>query len=221
MDKSKRHCKYIVLEGVEGCGKSTHCKKLAEYLRTKGYKVLESKEPGTPHAPLTMVLRSIMLDAQYEQLMTAPAREFISQAIRSIHIDKIILPALQEYDFIIQDRGILSGISYGHACGNTHFFLAQLASEVCRNTGGDWHELYDKVIYLKVDPEVGLLSAQATKKEFAAGDIMEAQGAEFMRRVSKDMDEMVHAFPHCTIDMEGKTVDENFNEILRNINLGE
>ena len=215
-----RKAKYICFEGTEGSFKTTNAVKLAKYLEDKGYKVLLTKEPGTPHAPLTMELRGIMLDAKHESQMTVPAREFISQAIRSIHIDKVIIPALQEYDFIIQDRGILTGICYGHACGNSHLFLAQLASEVCRNVGGDWHELYDKVVFLRNNAVVGLARAKAAKQEFAAGDAMEAKGAEFMLKVAKDMEQMVHAFPHCTIDVEGKTIDENFAEILRQLNLG-
>lgn len=215
-----RKAKYLCFEGTEGSGKTTHTAKLAKYLEEKGYKVLLTKEPGTPHAPLTMALRGIMLDAQHEPQMTRAAREFVSQAIRSIHIEKVIVPALKEYDYIIQDRGLLSGFAYGHACGNSHLFLSQLAAEACSSADSDWHELYDKVIYMRVDPEVGLLSAQKAKKEFAAGDAIEAKGSEFMRRVRQDMDEMVHAFPHCTINMEGKTVEENFNEILRIIGLG-
>src|SRR5512135_1519125 len=99
-----RKAKYICFEGTEGSFKTTNAVMLAKYLEGKGYKVLLTKEPGTPLSPLTMELRGIMLDAQYESQMTMVAREFISQAIRSIHIEKIILPALQEYDFIIQDR---------------------------------------------------------------------------------------------------------------------
>lgn len=216
-----RKAKYFCFEGTEGSGKSTHCKKLAEHLRTKGFKVLESKEPGTPLAPLTMTLRGIMLDAKHESEITPAAREFISQAIRSIHLDKVILPALQEYDYIIQDRGILSGFCYGHVCGNSHLLLAQLTTEVCRNFSGDWHELYDKVILLRNNTIAGLARAKSTKQEFTAGDIIEAKGDEFMLRVAKDMNEMVHAFPHCTIDVEGKTVEENFAEILRQLDLGE
>lgn len=218
--KKVRKARYYCIEGLDGAGKSTHCKKLVEHLRNRGFKVLLTKEPGTIHAPLTMELRGIMLDVKHEQQMTPAAREFISQAIRSIHIDKVIVPALQEYDYIIQDRGVLSGLCYGHVCGNTHLFLSQLAAEACRGVNCHWHDLYDKVIYMRVDPATGLLSAQNTKQEFAAGDVIEAKGKEFMYKVRKDMDEMVHAFPHCTIEMDGKTIDENFNEILRNIDLG-
>jgi dTMP kinase len=216
-----KKAKYYVFEGMEGSGKSTHTKKLVNYLRSKGFKVLETREPGSPHAPLTMELRKIMLDSKYDSELTIPAREFISQAIRSIHIEKVIVPAFQEYDYIIQDRGILSGVAYGHACGNSHLLLSQLAAETCRAAKCDWHELYDKVIYLKNDVVKGLARAKEAKQEFETGDAMEAKGNEFMLRVAKDMNEMVHAFPHCTIDMEGKTVEENFAEILRNIGLGD
>lgn len=216
-----RKARYFVFEGVDGSGKTTHCKKLAEYLRTKGFRVLETKEPGSPLAPLTMELRGVMLDAKHESQMTVVAREFISQAIRSIHIEKVIIPALQEYDFIIQDRGILSGLSYGHVCGNQHLLLAQLAYEVCKNTGRDWSELYDNVIYLKNNVIKGLATAKESKKEFTSGDAIEAKGNDFMLKVAKDMEQMVSAFPHCIIDVEGKTVDENFKEILRHLNLGD
>lgn len=216
-----RKAKYICFEGTEGSFKTTNATKLAKYFEDKGFKVLLTKEPGSPHAPLTMELRGIMLDAKHESQMTVAAREFISQAIRSIHIDRVIIPALQEYDYIIQDRGILSGIAYGHACGNSHLFLAQLASEVCRNVGGDWHELYNKVVFLRNDPIKGLARAKSSKQEFTSGDALETKGNEFIVRVAKDMNEMVHAFPHCTIDVEGKTAEENFAEILRNLNLGE
>lgn len=216
-----RKAKYLCFEGTEGCGKTTHTTKLAKYLEEKGFKVLLTKEPGTPHAPLTMELRGIMLDLKHESQMTAAAREYISQAIRSIHIDRVILPALEEYDYIIQDRGILTGLCYGHVCGNSHLFLTQLTSDTCRNIKCDWHQLYDKVIYLKNDAVKGLALAKQSKQEFKTGDAIEAKGSEFMLQVAKDMNQMVHLFPHCTIDVEGKTVDENFKEILRNIGLGE
>lgn len=216
-----RKAKYICLEGTEGSGKSTHTAKLVQYLTERGFKVLQTKEPGTPLAPLTMVLRGIMLDAKHDSELTIPARELISQAIRSIHLEKVIVPALAEYDYIIQDRGILSGMAYGHQCGNSHWDLNQLAAFVTRTTGQPWHDLYDLIIYLKNDAAKGLARAKQSKQEFAAGDAMEAKGNEFMFNVAKDMDEMVQAFPHRIINMEGKSVDENFQEILRNIGLGE
>lgn len=216
-----RKAKYLVLEGTEGVGKSTQTAKLVQYLTDKGYKVLVTKEPGTPHVPLTMTLRGVMLDAQYDEQLTVPARELISQAIRSVHLEKLVIPALTEYDFIIQDRGILSGLAYGNACGNSHLFLSQMAAEVTSKVGVAWTDLYDKVIYLKADHIKGLQRAKAAKQEFQAGDAIEAKGNDFMAKVSKNMDEMVHAFPHCIINVDNKSIDETFAEILKNIGLGD
>ena len=126
--------RYICLEGIEGVGKTTQTDLLVKTLRDRGFSVLQTKEPGTPLVPLTMVLRGIMLDNQYDAQMTRPAREFISQAIRSIHLEQLIVPNLDKYDFIIQDRGVLSGYAYGTACGNSFFALQTLTEQVVENS---------------------------------------------------------------------------------------
>ena len=212
----------MCFEGTEGVGKTTQTQKLVDHLRAKGYKVLQTKEPGTPHAPLTMQLRGIMLDKQYDEQLTAPARELISQAIRSIHLEKVILPAMSEYDFIVQDRGILSGLAYGTACGNDTEMLATLARYVTA-PGEDAlvDGVYDSIIYLKGDTSSGLKKAQQAKQEFAAGDAMEARGNSFMQTVSTYMDEMSQAFNTHTISVDGKDIDQVFREILLSLDIEE
>lgn len=217
---------YICFEGTEGVGKTTQTQKLVDYLRSKGFKVLQTKEPGTPLAPLTMQLRGIMLDKQYDEQLTAPARELVSQAIRSIHLEKVVYPAMQEYDYIVQDRGILSGLAYGTGCGNSPKFLELLAGFV---VGVDsktpvvssvW-DLYDDIIYLKGDTASGLKKALQAKQEFAAGDAMEARGNSFLQSVSSNMDEFSQAFNTKVIYVDGKGIDEVFSDILRALNIEE
>lgn len=57
---------YVCLEGGEGCYKTTTTKALADHYRNKGLKVLETKEPGTAHIPLTVELRKVMLSNEYD-----------------------------------------------------------------------------------------------------------------------------------------------------------
>jgi dTMP kinase len=213
---------YICFEGTEGVGKTTQTKNLVDHLRSKGYKVLHTKEPGTPLAPLTMTLRGIMLDKQYDEQLSAPARELISQAIRSIHLEKVVYPAMSEYDYIIQDRGILSGLAYGTACGNAPAYLLTLANYVA----GDMHPvgaMYDSIIYLKGDISAGLKKALQSKQEFAAGDAMEARGSSFLQTASSNMDEMSQMFGTATkvINVDGKGIDEVFREILQRLDIKE
>jgi thymidylate kinase len=129
----------------------------------------------------------------------------------------VVMPALQEYDYIIQDRGILTGLAYGEACGNDYWFLTDLAKKVTEPLGCSPLQVYNKIIYLRSDPVACLARAKAIKQEFTAGDAMEAKGNVFMAQVAKNMDTMVKLFPHSTIDVGNKTIIEVSQEILSNL----
>lgn len=222
-----KRARYICLEGTEGVGKTTQTQKLVDALKARGYTVLQTKEPGTPLIPLTMQLRQMMLDNQYDDVMTKPAREFISQAIRSIHLEKLVVPALSEYDFIVQDRGLLSGYAYGMSCGND---FSSLYSMACQNIDSASDErgtlsvqperVYDCVVYLRGDSVKGLVKARESKQEFSSGDAMESRGDDFIVQASKSMDKMSHRFNTVRIDVDGKSIEEVHSEILAGLGLG-
>lgn len=215
-----KKARYICLEGTEGVGKTTQTQLLVDALKARGFSVLQTKEPGISLIPLTMVLRGIMLDNQYDAEMTRPAREFTSQAIRSIHLEKLILPSLYDYDFIIQDRGILSGLAYGTACGNDPHFLLELSESVIPTDDYTNRPIqYDNVVYLRGDSLKGLAKAKAAKQEFTAGDAMESKGNDFMIQVAFNMDFMSENFNTSRIDVDDKSILEVHNEILTSLGL--
>jgi thymidylate kinase len=208
--------RYICLEGTEGVGKTTIAGMLVKHLRDAGYAVLDTKEPGTNHLPVTQQLRAIMLDQQYDAQLGRTARELISQSIRAAHIEKLIIPALGNYDFIIQDRGMLSGLAYGEACHNSRELLMTLASVATSGTGKRWNQLYDQVILLHGDARSCLKRAQACKQEFAAGDAMEAKGSDFMLEVARNMrfHHQQNFSGHPRIDVNDKSIDEVFAAVI-------
>lgn len=212
-----RKARYICFEGLEGCGKTTQCKKLADYLTEKGYKVLLTKEPGTALLPITMELRGLMLDAQHDSSLTVLAREMISQTIRSIHVEKLIIPALENYDFIVQDRGALSGLSYGWACGNELDWLKAMALRVTK--ADKLYDIYDDVIILEGNIASGLLRAKNAKQEFASGDAMEERGITFMKDVESRMALLQTSFPVRSISIEGRSVQETHDAIREALNI--
>jgi dTMP kinase len=223
-----KKARYICIEGGEGYGKTTQALKLAQYLRDRGFKVLETKEPGTKHLPVTMVLRNIMLNNDFDKELTPTAREFISQAIRSVHLEKLVYPALTEYDFIVQDRGILSGLAYGDACGNVDETLITLAQIV--TTGGlppsvyDCHikPLYDDIVLLYDDVDKCLARTKDREQEFKNGDAMESRGSDFLHKVAKNFDSYSNElFYNVTkkICVTGNDIDTVFYDILTALNL--
>ena len=211
--------KYLCIEGVEGIGKTTQTQKLVDHLRSLGYKVLQTKEPGTSHSPLTMELRNIMLNSKYELEMTTSARELISQAIRSIHLEKVIKPAYDKYDFIIQDRGLLSGFAYGEACGNDLHWMGGIGEHIVYQSQLSGLNLYDMVILLTGSVEAGLDKAISSKQEFEAGDAIEMKGLSFMNNVNANMVAYSSRFNTTSINVDGKNVDEVFADILNAINI--
>ena len=211
--RAERRARYICFEGIEGTGKSTQVNRISKHLSDLGFSVLTTKEQGTPHIPLTQDLRGIMLDVQYDKHLTTNARELISQAIRSIHLEKLIKPALKEYDFIIQDRGILSGLAYGNACGIPDDTISFLTRTIIPD--GHYYDLYDDVILLDTNPTDGLYRANNAKREFNIGDVMESKGVRFIEEVQFKMHYYLKEFKNThKIDVTSKSIQEVSSEIL-------
>ncbi len=212
--------KYICLEGGEGTYKTTTAKALAEHYRALGLVVLETKEPGTPHLPVTMALRNLMLNNDYDESLTKEARELISQTIRSIHMEKLIFPAIhdQEYDVIIQDRGLLSGRVYATACGNKIHDIHDLENFIFQDYDLTLKLLGRKFLYDSVfvfSNQNGLELAKTTKNEFGNGDAMESRGELFHTQVHTSFDEIskqktLHKIAEkiIGIDVHGKTTQQ-------------
>lgn len=209
-----KKAKYICFEGTEGTGKTTQIQLVVNHLKSLGHSVFVSKEPGTIHSPLTLELRKCVLDSQYDKHMTIEAREMILQAIRSIHIESVIKPALTQYDYIIQDRGQLSGLTYGESCGVSSSIMNSLVSITLKNE--PLRTMYDQIIILKGDVTKGLKRAVESKQEYENGDALENKGADFVKDVSKQYDKFQILFDNVsTVDVDGKSINEVFEDIKK------
>lgn len=106
MIKNKYNSKFITLEGIDGAGKSTHLNWLAKYLRHRGMNVLVTREPGG--TPLGEALREILL----HQAMHLETEALLMFAARREHLDKVIIPALQDGTWVISDRFTDASFAY-------------------------------------------------------------------------------------------------------------
>jgi dTMP kinase len=109
--------RFISFEGGEGSGKTSHCKRLAEWMRARGIEVVETREPGgTPGAE---EIRALLVqgDAKRWEPMTEALLHF---AARRDHVSKVIRPALARGAWVISDRFADSTMAYqgyGHGLG--------------------------------------------------------------------------------------------------------
>jgi dTMP kinase len=96
-----RQGKFITFEGLDGTGKSTQMRKLAEKLRSAGYKVVETREPGG--TATGEKIRRVLLDSKTEGL--SPMAEMaLMFASRAQHIAEVIQPGLAQGKIVLCDR---------------------------------------------------------------------------------------------------------------------
>jgi len=100
---------FITFEGVEGCGKTTQIRLLADALKQAGKKVLLTREPGG--CSISDKIRAILLDAQNSE-MTPKAELLLYAAARAQHIDEVIRPALNGGDIVLCDRFTDATVAY-------------------------------------------------------------------------------------------------------------
>jgi dTMP kinase len=93
-----RNGRFITLEGIDGAGKSTHVRWLAERIEAAGHAIVATREPGG--TPLGEALRALLL----REPMTYDSEALLLFAARREHLDQVIRPALVRGDWVLCDR---------------------------------------------------------------------------------------------------------------------
>jgi dTMP kinase len=162
---------FLVLEGVEGAGKTTQARLLGEWLRSLDLPHLLTREPGG--TPVGEAIRRVVLD-RGELTMPPETELFLILAARAAFTREVVRPALKEGMIVVADRFDLSTFAYqGYGRG---LDLAQVRRANELATGGLSPDLY---VVLDLPVTVGL----DRKGGSGLGDRIEREGAGFLSRV--------------------------------------
>lgn len=104
--------RFIVLEGPDGSGTTTHSRLLASGLEAMGHDVLLTAEPTD--APIGRFIRDQL---KVEDIPSPSALQLLFCADRAAHIEKVIKPALDAGKTVVCDRYVISTLVYGEALG--------------------------------------------------------------------------------------------------------
>lgn len=164
---------FLAFEGVEGSGKTTQVKRLADHLEASGIPVVVAREPGS--TPLGERVRALVLDAT--DLRVPPRSElFLMLAARAAFVEQVVRPALVAGKVVIADRFELSTLAYQGAGRGLPTEEIVRANRFA--TGG---VAPDATLLLELDPEEGARRQARAAKE---RDRLEREGLEFHRRVA-------------------------------------
>jgi dTMP kinase len=179
--------KFIAIEGIDGCGKTTQVDHLAKWLPTcglldNGQSIVVSREPGG--TGLGKILRSMILDNSGEAPVEK-AELLMYMADRAQHVDKVIRPALQRGDWVLLDRYVGSTVAYqGYGRGLPRNRIASLTDYVTEGLRPDLTIWLDTPLYTCME---------RTKSK--ASDRIESSGYEFMAKVQHGFIELCSYTP--------------------------
>jgi dTMP kinase len=167
----------LVLEGIDGCGKSTQARALAQALGAR-----LTREPGG--TALGATLRQILLAPDAPEV-SLRAEALLMAADRAEHVAQVIEPALASGEWVVSDRFSGSTLAYqGYGRG---LEIAELSELVHWATGG---LAADLSILVDVPVEVA-----ATRLASSAPDRLERLGTDFAHRVREGFLALVAADP--------------------------
>ncbi len=161
--------KFIVLDGPDGCGKSTQAKLLAEWLKEQGVPTAGFRDPGD-----TVVgekIRQVLLSPEHNTMSTR-TELLLYMATRAQLWAERIAPALETNQCVVLDRWLSSTCAYQGCAGDFGMDkVIKIATDCLERV---WPDL---TIILDIDPKIGLTRLQ---REF---DRMEQKGDGYHQRV--------------------------------------
>jgi dTMP kinase len=172
--------KFITFEGVEGCGKSTQIKLIADALRIEGRDVLATEEPGG--SDIGKELRRLLLNRSQIKI-SSEAELLLFMADRAQHVREMILPALDENRIVLCDRFSDATIAYqGFGRGMDLKEIENLNRFACADLKPDLTFLFD----ISVEEGIAramkrMANAELSKRE----DRFESEEINFHERVRK------------------------------------
>ena len=146
--------KFIVIEGLEGAGKSTALRHVVAWLQQHGIaRIEQTREPGG--TPLAERMRTIVKEV-HEEPLTMQAELLLMYASRVQLVENRIKPALAQGAWVVGDRHDLSSQAYQ---GGGRGIDAALITQIKQAVLGDFAP--DLTLYLDIDPALGLTRARA------------------------------------------------------------
>ena len=187
---------FLVLEGVEGAGKTTQVELLAQWIEGLGHSVTTTREPGG--TALGEAVRGVLLDRS--ELDVSPESELLLiLAARAAFVKDVVLPARARGDVVVADRFSLSTFAYqGYGRGIELQTVQRLDAFARAGLEPDLTLLLDLL------PEEGVRRQRAAGK---GSDRIEQAGESFHRRVAEGYQDLAASGHHRVrvIDAVGST----------------
>ncbi|MEN8904859.1 MAG: dTMP kinase [Clostridiales bacterium] len=194
----------ITFEGMDGSGKTTQIKMIEEYLNSKGFKTVITREPGG--TIISESIRNIVLNNEFKE-MDSTTELLLYCASRAQLVKEIILPAIENSKIVLCDRFIDSTIVYqGYARGIDIDFLNKL----------------NEFVSMGIEPDITFLlniSSQESKNRLnlcEEMDRIENEDSNFYNKVCKGYNEITKIYKKRIKSIDGTKDKDKISLIIKN-----
>ena len=194
---------FISFEGIDGSGKSTQIQKLAKFLEDNGFDIIITREPGGSVGGEE--IRNLLLQGEVDR-WSAETEILLFTAARRDHLERIILPALQDGNIVICDRFTDSTRMYQGMRGPKLRDLVDNLTEEVINCDPDL------TIIIDIDPEISLRRAKSRE---TAEERFEDFGVDLQKKMRKGFIDLSKEFNSRIKVVNGQqSVDDLAKEIF-------
>ncbi|MBQ2259905.1 MAG: dTMP kinase [Loktanella sp.] len=198
--------RFITFEGIDGSGKSTQARRLADYLRAQGADVILTREPGG--SPGAEEIRQLLLTGDTDR-WSAETEILLFTAARRDHLEKTILPALADDKTVVSDRFADSTRVYqGATRGDLRAKVDALHSLMIGREP-------DLTFIIDMDPATALQRGLARK---SGEDRFEDFGLPFQETLRHGFLALAHADPaRCVLIDGNRTMDQIASDVAAHL----
>lgn len=201
--KNKLKGKFIVLDGPDGCGKSTQAELLTEWLQSRGVPTSSFRDPGD--TVIGEKIRQILLSPEHIAMSTR-AEMLLYMAARAQLWQEKMVPVLRDRKCVVLDRWVSSTCAYqGHAGG---FGVQNVIKLSADSLSKPWPDL---TIILDVDVKTGFQRLKGKR------DRIEAKGQEYHQKVRQGFLELARQQESFVVVDGSKNIEEVHKKITEEV----
>ncbi|EGQ8520517.1 dTMP kinase [Vibrio parahaemolyticus] len=199
---------FIVVEGLEGAGKSTAIKTVLDTLKQSGIEnIVNTREPGG--TPLAEKMRALVKEEHEGEELKDMTELLLLYAARVQLVENVIKPALANGQWVVGDRHDLSSQAYQ---GGGRQIDASLMKNLRDTTLGDFKPAF--TLYMDIDPRIGLERARGRGEL----DRIEKMDISFFERTRERYLEIANADPSIVVINAEQSIEEVSRDIQDALN---
>jgi dTMP kinase len=161
MEKMGKRGIFICVEGLDGCGKTTQTKLLVRRLRKKGYDVTYTAEPS--RGEIGSFIKKHCLHGM--KRVSSVVEALLFAADRFVHVEKEVIPALDEGKLVVSDRYVYSSLAYQGAAGLDVKWIETINEHAMRPDLAIFIDVEPETVIQRLKPKKSVMEKLETQRE--------------------------------------------------------